>query len=191
MKPKGKFKKKFTETQKTALAKAALNAKLATETIVSLFGVRVSRSGGFASRGLVRLEAYWNLFPGYAFLMWLKGQKSKTGFNSQFWSLEYFPRTSGARYARILFYFNPTTSIKTHTSPGFKCGTIGKRPSHPLELSVQAVFIFVIQIKTHTPMFSSSWRFVIDENIFRWSKGILQQFFECLLWRWIWKCVPS
>jgi phenylalanyl-tRNA synthetase alpha chain len=130
---KGQVQEKITE-RKTALAKAALNAKLATETIdVSLSG-KGQEVGGLhpVTRTMERIETF---FRGIGFDV-AEGPEIEDDYHN-FEALN-IPAHHPARAMQDTFYFNPTTVLRTHT---------WKRPSHPLELSVQAVFIVVIQIK--------------------------------------------
>ena len=167
---KGQVQEKITE-HKTALAKAALNAKLATETIdVSLSG-KGQEVGGLhpVTRTMERIETF---FRGIGFDV-AEGPEIEDDYHN-FEALN-IPAHHPARAMQDTFYFNPTTVLRTHTSP-VQVRTM-ETTQPPIRIICPGRVYRCDSDQTHTPMFHQVEGLLIDENIsFADLKGILQQF---------------
>ncbi|AWY01139.1 phenylalanine--tRNA ligase subunit alpha [Marinomonas primoryensis] len=167
---KGQVQEKITE-RKTALAKAALNAKLATETIdVSLSG-KGQEVGGLhpVTRTMERIETF---FRGIGFDV-AEGPEIEDDYHN-FEALN-IPAHHPARAMQDTFYFNPTTVLRTHTSP-VQVRTM-ETTQPPIRIICPGRVYRCDSDQTHTPMFHQVEGLLIDENIsFADLKGILQQF---------------
>jgi phenylalanyl-tRNA synthetase alpha chain len=167
---KGQVQEKITE-RKIALAKAALNAKLATETIdVSLSG-KGQEVGGLhpVTRTMERIETF---FRGIGFDV-AEGPEIEDDYHN-FEALN-IPAHHPARAMQDTFYFNPTTVLRTHTSP-VQVRTM-EMTQPPIRIICPGRVYRCDSDQTHTPMFHQVEGLLIDENIsFADLKGILQQF---------------
>jgi phenylalanyl-tRNA synthetase alpha chain len=167
---KGQVQEKITE-RKTVLAKAALNAKLATETIdVSLSG-KGQEVGGLhpVTRTMERIETF---FRGIGFDV-AEGPEIEDDYHN-FEALN-IPAHHPARAMQDTFYFNPTTVLRTHTSP-VQVRTM-EMTQPPIRIICPGRVYRCDSDQTHTPMFHQVEGLLIDENIsFADLKGILQQF---------------
>ncbi len=167
---KGQVQEKITE-RKIALTKAALNAKLATETIdVSLSG-KGQEVGGLhpVTRTMERIETF---FRGIGFDV-AEGPEIEDDYHN-FEALN-IPAHHPARAMQDTFYFNPTTVLRTHTSP-VQVRTM-ETTQPPIRIICPGRVYRCDSDQTHTPMFHQVEGLLIDENIsFADLKGILQQF---------------
>ncbi|MCV2402616.1 phenylalanine--tRNA ligase subunit alpha [Marinomonas sp. C2222] len=161
---------KITE-RKAGLAKAALNAKLATETIdISLSG-KGQEVGGLhpVTRTMDRIESF---FRGIGFDV-ASGPEIEDDYHN-FEALN-IPAHHPARAMQDTFYFNPTTVLRTHTSPVQVRTMETSQP--PIRIICPGRVYRCDSDQTHTPMFHQVEGLLIDENIsFADLKGILQQF---------------
>ena len=157
--------------RKTALAAAALNAKLATETIdISLSG-KGQEIGGLhpVTRTMERIE---NFFRGIGFDV-ASGPEIEDDYHN-FEALN-IPAHHPARAMQDTFYFNPNTVLRTHTSPVQVRTMENNQP--PIRIICPGRVYRSDSDQTHTPMFHRVEGLLIDENIsFADLKGILQQF---------------
>ncbi len=167
---KDQVQEKITE-RKTALAVAALNAKLATETIdISLSG-KGQEVGGLhpVTRTMERIETF---FRGIGFDV-ASGPEIEDDYHN-FEALN-IPAHHPARAMQDTFYFNPTTVLRTHTSP-VQVRTM-ETTQPPIRIICPGRVYRCDSDQTHTPMFHQVEGLLIDENIsFADLKGILQQF---------------
>lgn len=167
---KGQVQEKITE-RKGKLAKAALDAKLATETIdISLSG-KGQEIGGLhpVTRTMERIE---NFFRGIGFDV-AAGPEIEDDYHN-FEALN-IPAHHPARAMQDTFYFNPTTVLRTHTSPVQVRTMEVSQP--PIRIICPGRVYRCDSDQTHTPMFHQVEGLLIDENIsFADLKGILQQF---------------
>ena len=127
--------------RKTALAAAALNAKLATETIdISLSG-KGQEIGGLhpVTRTMERIE---NFFRGIGFDV-ASGPEIEDDYHN-FEALN-IPAHHPARAMQDTFYFNPNTVLRTHTSPVQVRTMENNQPR--FVLSVQVAFTVATRIK--------------------------------------------
>lgn len=157
--------------RKAALAAAALNAKLATETIdISLSG-KGQEIGGLhpVTRTMERIE---NFFRGIGFDV-ASGPEIEDDYHN-FEALN-IPAHHPARAMQDTFYFNPNTVLRTHTSPVQVRTMENNQP--PIRIICPGRVYRSDSDQTHTPMFHQVEGLLIDENIsFADLKGILQQF---------------
>ncbi|MBM6549771.1 phenylalanine--tRNA ligase subunit alpha [Marinomonas ostreistagni] len=157
--------------RKTALAAAALNAKLANETIdISLSG-KGQEIGGLhpVTRTMERIE---NFFRGIGFDV-ASGPEIEDDYHN-FEALN-IPAHHPARAMQDTFYFNPNTVLRTHTSPVQVRTMENNQP--PIRIICPGRVYRSDSDQTHTPMFHQVEGLLIDENIsFADLKGILQQF---------------
>lgn len=167
---KGQVQEKITERKKS-LAKAALDAKLATETIdISLSG-KGQEVGGLhpVTRTMERIE---NFFRGIGFDV-AAGPEIEDDYHN-FEALN-IPAHHPARAMQDTFYFNPNTVLRTHTSPVQVRTMETSQP--PIRIICPGRVYRCDSDQTHTPMFHQVEGLLIDENIsFADLKGTLQQF---------------
>jgi len=167
---KDQVQEKITE-RKAGLVKAALNAKLATETIdISLSG-KGQEVGGLhpVTRTMERIETF---FRGIGFDV-AAGPEIEDDYHN-FEALN-IPAHHPARAMQDTFYFNPTTVLRTHTSP-VQVRTMEKTQP-PIRIICPGRVYRCDSDQTHTPMFHQVEGLLIDENIsFADLKGILQEF---------------
>ena len=167
---KGQVQEKITE-RKAGLERAALNAKLATETIdISLSG-KGQEIGGLhpVTKTMERIETF---FRGIGFDV-ATGPEIEDDYHN-FEALN-IPAHHPARAMQDTFYFNPTTVLRTHTSP-VQVRTM-ETTQPPIRIICPGRVYRCDSDQTHTPMFHQVEGLLIDENIsFADLKGILQQF---------------
>ncbi|MBD5770447.1 phenylalanine--tRNA ligase subunit alpha [Marinomonas colpomeniae] len=167
---KGQVQEKITE-RKAGLETAALNAKLATETIdISLSG-KGQEVGGLhpVTKTMERIETF---FRGIGFDV-ATGPEIEDDYHN-FEALN-IPAHHPARAMQDTFYFNPTTVLRTHTSP-VQVRTM-ETTQPPIRIICPGRVYRCDSDQTHTPMFHQVEGLLIDENIsFADLKGILQQF---------------
>ncbi|MBR7889696.1 phenylalanine--tRNA ligase subunit alpha [Marinomonas sp. A79] len=167
---KGQVQEKITE-HKAQLTKAALNAKLSSETIdISLSG-KGQDIGGLhpVTRTMERIETF---FRGIGFDV-AAGPEIEDDYHN-FEALN-IPAHHPARAMQDTFYFNPNTVLRTHTSP-VQVRTM-ETTQPPIRIICPGRVYRCDSDQTHTPMFHQVEGLLIDENIsFADLKGILQQF---------------
>ncbi|BDX03063.1 MAG: phenylalanine--tRNA ligase subunit alpha [Marinomonas sp.] len=167
---KDQVQEKITE-RKASLVKAALDAKLATETIdISLSG-KGQEVGGLhpVTRTMERIETF---FRGIGFDV-ASGPEIEDDYHN-FEALN-IPAHHPARAMQDTFYFNPSTVLRTHTSPVQVRTMETSQP--PIRIICPGRVYRCDSDQTHTPMFHQVEGLLIDENIsFADLKGILQQF---------------
>lgn len=157
--------------RKTALAAAALNAKLANETIDITLSGKGQEIGGLhpVTRTMERIE---NFFRGIGFDV-ASGPEIEDDYHN-FEALN-IPAHHPARAMQDTFYFNPNTVLRTHTSPVQVRTMENNQP--PIRIICPGRVYRSDSDQTHTPMFHQVEGLLIDENIsFADLKGILQQF---------------
>lgn len=167
---KEQVQEKMTE-RKTALAAAALNAKLANETIDITLSGKGQEIGGLhpVTRTMERIE---NFFRGIGFDV-ASGPEIEDDYHN-FEALN-IPAHHPARAMQDTFYFNPNTVLRTHTSPVQVRTMENNQP--PIRIICPGRVYRSDSDQTHTPMFHQVEGLLIDENIsFADLKGILQQF---------------
>ncbi|TDO99069.1 phenylalanine--tRNA ligase subunit alpha [Marinomonas balearica] len=157
--------------RKSALATAALDAKLASETIdISLTG-KGQDIGGLhpVTRTMERIESF---FKGIGFDV-ASGPEIEDDYHN-FEALN-IPAHHPARAMQDTFYFDPTTVLRTHTSP-VQVRTM-EQSQPPIRIICPGRVYRCDSDQTHTPMFHQVEGLLIDENIsFADLKGILQEF---------------
>lgn len=167
---KDQVQEKITE-RKLSLVNAALEAKLATETIdISLSG-KGQEVGGLhpVTRTMERIETF---FRGIGFDV-ASGPEIEDDYHN-FEALN-IPAHHPARAMQDTFYFNPSTVLRTHTSP-VQVRTM-ETTQPPIRIICPGRVYRCDSDQTHTPMFHQVEGLLIDENIsFADLKGILQQF---------------
>ncbi|KZN15377.1 MULTISPECIES: phenylalanine--tRNA ligase subunit alpha [Marinomonas] len=167
---KGQVQEKLN-ARKSDLAKAALNAKLATETIdISLSG-KGEEVGGLhpVTRTMERIESF---FRGIGFDV-AAGPEIEDDYHN-FEALN-IPAHHPARAMQDTFYFNPNTVLRTHTSPVQVRTMETSQP--PIRIICPGRVYRCDSDQTHTPMFHQVEGLLIDENIsFADLKGILHEF---------------
>ncbi|AEF54520.1 phenylalanine--tRNA ligase subunit alpha [Marinomonas posidonica] len=167
---KGQVQEKLN-ARKGDLAKAALNAKLATETIdISLSG-KGDDVGGLhpVTRTMDRIETF---FRGIGFDV-AAGPEIEDDYHN-FEALN-IPAHHPARAMQDTFYFNPNTVLRTHTSPVQVRTMETSQP--PIRIICPGRVYRCDSDQTHTPMFHQVEGLLIDENIsFADLKGILHEF---------------
>ncbi|MGB2064283.1 Phenylalanine--tRNA ligase alpha subunit [Marinomonas gallaica] len=157
--------------RKTALAAAALNAKLANETIDVTLSGKGQEIGGLhpVTRTMERIETF---FRGIGFDV-ASGPEIEDDYHN-FEALN-IPAHHPARAMQDTFYFNPNTVLRTHTSPVQVRTMENSQP--PIRIICPGRVYRSDSDQTHTPMFHQVEGLLIDENIsFADLKGILQQF---------------
>lgn len=157
--------------KKATLETAALNAKLAAETIdISLPG-RVMEQGGLhpVTRTIERIEQFFGEL-GFAVKA---GPEIEDGFHN-FDALN-IPAHHPARADHDTFYFNPDLMLRTQTS-GVQIRTM-EQQQPPLRIISPGRVYRNDYDQTHTPMFHQVEGLMIDENVsFAELRGILHDF---------------
>ena len=157
--------------RKALLVSAALNAKLAGETIdISLSG-KGQEVGGLhpVTRTQERIEGF---FKGIGFDI-ASGPEIEDDYHN-FEALN-IPEHHPARAMQDTFYFNANTVLRTHTSP-VQVRTM-ETTQPPIRIICPGRVYRCDSDQTHTPMFHQVEGLLIDENIsFADLKGTLQQF---------------
>ncbi|NLW05189.1 MAG: phenylalanine--tRNA ligase subunit alpha [Pseudomonadaceae bacterium] len=157
--------------RKDELDSAALNARLATESIdISLPG-RGQEMGGLhpVTRTINRIEDF---FSSIGFTV-AEGPEVEDDYHN-FEALN-IPAHHPARAMHDTFYFDAHTLLRTHTSPVQVREMENKQP--PIRIICPGRVYRCDSDMTHSPMFHQVEGLLIDENIsFADLKGILQQF---------------
>lgn len=158
-------------TRKEELESAALNARLAAESIdISLPG-RGQKMGGLhpVTRTINRIEDF---FSSIGFTV-AEGPEVEDDYHN-FEALN-IPAHHPARAMHDTFYFDAHTLLRTHTSPVQVREMENKQP--PIRIICPGRVYRCDSDMTHSPMFHQVEGLLIDENIsFADLKGILQQF---------------
>ncbi|GLR63756.1 phenylalanine--tRNA ligase subunit alpha [Marinospirillum insulare] len=158
-------------TRKDELDSAALNARLAAESIdISLPG-RGQEIGGLhpVTRTIDRIEDF---FSSIGFTV-AEGPEVEDDYHN-FEALN-IPEHHPARAMHDTFYFDAHTLLRTHTSPVQVREMENKQP--PIRIICPGRVYRCDSDMTHSPMFHQMEGLLIDENIsFADLKGILQQF---------------
>jgi len=158
-------------TRKAALEAAALNARLAAESIdISLPG-RGHETGGLhpVTRTINRIEDF---FSSIGFTV-AEGPEVEDDYHN-FEALN-IPAHHPARAMHDTFYFDAHTLLRTHTSPVQVREMENNQP--PIRIICPGRVYRCDSDMTHSPMFHQVEGLLIDENIsFADLKGILQQF---------------
>jgi len=159
------------EARKQALQDAALNARLAAETIDVTLPGRGQPSGGLhpVSMTLERIES---LFGQLGFSV-AEGPEIEDDFHN-FEALN-IPESHPARAMHDTFYFDAHTLLRTHTSPVQVRSMETQQP--PLRLIAPGRVYRCDSDLTHTPMFHQIEGLLVDEQVsFADLKGILDDF---------------
>lgn len=157
--------------RKEALDSAALNARLAAESIDITLPGRGQIIGGLhpVTRTINRIEDF---FSSIGFTV-AEGPEVEDNYHN-FEALN-IPAHHPARAMHDTFYFNADTLLRTHTSPVQVREMENKQP--PIRIICPGRVYRCDSDMTHSPMFHQVEGLLIDENIsFADLKGILQQF---------------
>jgi len=159
------------QDKKEQIQSAALNAKLASETIdVSLPG-RGRKNAGLhpVTRTLQRIE---KLFADMGFTV-KTGPEIEDDYHN-FEALN-IPESHPARAMHDTFYFDPHTVLRTHTSP-VQIRTM-ESEAPPLRIIAPGRVYRCDSDLTHTPMFHQVEGLMVDKNVsFADLKGLLDEF---------------
>ena len=161
--------------RKTALDSAALNARLAAETIdVTLPGRGVEQGGLHpVTRMLERIEDFFTK-AGYQVA---EGPEIEDDFHN-FEALN-IPSHHPARAMHDTFYFDATTLLRTHTSPVQVRTMEAQQP--PIRIICPGRVYRNDYDQTHSPMFHQMEGLVVDKGIsFADLKGTLEEFVSVL-----------
>lgn len=161
--------------RKADLEAAALNAKLAAETIdVTLPGRGVEQGGLHpVTRMLERIEDFFTK-AGYQVA---EGPEIEDDFHN-FEALN-IPSHHPARAMHDTFYFDATTLLRTHTSPVQVRTMEAQQP--PIRIICPGRVYRCDYDQTHSPMFHQMEGLVVDKNIsFADLKGTLEEFVSVL-----------
>lgn len=153
------------------LRMAALNAKLASETVDVTLPGRHSEVGGLhpVSRTIARIESFFNEL-GFAVK---SGPEVEDAFHN-FDALN-IPAHHPARADHDTFYFNPDLMLRTQTS-GVQIRTM-ETEAPPLRIISPGRVYRNDYDQTHTPMFHQVEGLMVDKNVsFTELKGILHDF---------------
>ena len=158
---------------KEQLESAALNAKLAGETIDVTLPGRGEEVGGLhpVTRTMERIEAFFTRI----------GYDVETGpeIEDDYHNFEALniPSHHPARAMHDTFYIDPTTVLRTHTSP-VQVRTMEKQ-APPIRIICPGRVYRCDSDITHTPMFHQVEGLVVDKNIsFADLKGVIDQFLK-------------
>jgi len=164
---------KSIEARKTGLEQAALNARLAGETIdISLPG-RNAQSGGLhpVTRTIERIE---KLFANAGFSV-AEGPEIEDDYHN-FEALN-IPAHHPARAMHDTFYFDEHLLLRTHTSPVQI--RVMENAEPPMKVIAPGRVYRCDSDLTHTPMFHQVEGFLVDENVtFADLKGIIHDFLQ-------------
>jgi len=164
---------KSIEARKTGLEQAALNARLAGETIdISLPG-RNAQSGGLhpVTRTIERIE---KLFANAGFSV-AEGPEIEDDYHN-FEALN-IPAHHPARAMHDTFYFDEHLLLRTHTSPVQI--RVMENTEPPMKVIAPGRVYRCDSDLTHTPMFHQVEGFLVDENVtFADLKGIIHDFLQ-------------
>ncbi len=159
------------EARKAELESAALNARLAAESVDVTLPGRGMESGGLhpVTRTLERIE---ELFVQLGFEV-AEGPEIEDDYHN-FEALN-IPESHPARAMHDTFYFDPHTVLRTHTSP-VQIRTMEKSEP-PLRVIAPGRVYRCDSDLTHTPMFHQVEGLLVDEQVsFAELKGILDDF---------------
>ncbi|WP_276783231.1 phenylalanine--tRNA ligase subunit alpha [Thalassolituus oleivorans] len=157
--------------RKLALETAALNAKLASETIDVTLPGRAVQEGSLhpVTRTLERIEAFFSN-AGYHVA---EGPEVEDDFHN-FEALN-IPSHHPARAMHDTFYFDATTLLRTHTSPVQVRTMESQEP--PIRIICPGRVYRCDYDQTHSPMFHQVEGLLVDKGIsFADLKGTIQQF---------------
>jgi phenylalanyl-tRNA synthetase alpha chain len=157
--------------RKLALETAALNAKLASETIDVTLPGRAVQEGSLhpVTRTLERIEAFFSN-AGYHLA---EGPEVEDDFHN-FEALN-IPSHHPARAMHDTFYFDATTLLRTHTSPVQVRTMESQEP--PIRIICPGRVYRCDYDQTHSPMFHQVEGLLVDKGIsFADLKGTIQQF---------------
>jgi phenylalanyl-tRNA synthetase alpha chain len=157
--------------RKLALETAALNAKLASETIDVTLPGRAVQEGSLhpVTRTLERIEAFFSN-AGYHVA---EGPEVEDDFHN-FEALN-IPSHHPARAMHDTFYFDATTLLRTHTSPVQVRTMESQEP--PIRIICPGRVYSCDYDQTHSPMFHQVEGLLVDKGIsFADLKGTIQQF---------------
>jgi phenylalanyl-tRNA synthetase alpha chain len=159
--------------QKQKFESVALDARLVSETIDVTLPGRGEDVGGLhpVTRTMERIEAFFSRV-GYAVET---GPEIEDDYHN-FEALN-IPSHHPARAMHDTFYINPTTVLRTHTSP-VQVHTM-KRQAPPIRIICPGRVYRCDSDLTHTPMFHQVEGLVVDKNIsFADLKGVIDQFLK-------------
>ena len=161
------------DTKKKSLGLEALNAKLAGETIDVTLPGRGEDVGGLhpVTRTLDRIESFFRRV----------GYDVETGpeIEDDYHNFEALniPSHHPARAMHDTFYINPTTVLRTHTSP-VQVRTMEEQ-APPIRIICPGKVYRCDSDLTHTPMFHQVEGLVVDQDIsFADLKGVIDQFLK-------------
>ncbi|MFO7592651.1 MAG: phenylalanine--tRNA ligase subunit alpha [Pseudomonadota bacterium] len=159
------------EARKLALQEAALNARLAAETIdVTLPGR--GQAGGGLHPVTMTLERIESLFSQLGFRV-AEGPEIEDDFHN-FEALN-IPKSHPARAMHDTFYFDAHTLLRTHTSPVQV--RVMEKEQPPLRVIAPGRVYRCDSDLTHTPMFHQIEGLLVDEQVsFADLKGLLDDF---------------
>jgi len=159
--------------QKQKFESVALDARLASETIDVTLPGRGEDVGGLhpVTRTMERIEAFFSRV----------GYDVETGpeIEDDYHNFEALniPSHHPARAMHDTFYINPTTVLRTHTSP-VQVHTM-ERQAPPIRIICPGRVYRCDSDLTHTPMFHQVEGLVVDKNIsFADLKGVIDQFLK-------------
>ena len=159
--------------QKERMESAALNAKLVGETIDVTLPGRGEEMGGLhpVTRTMERIEAFFTRI-GYVVEIGPEIEDDYHNFEALNISSHH-----PARAMHDTFYIDPTTVLRTHTSP-VQVRTMEKQPP-PIRIICPGRVYRCDSDITHTPMFHQVEGLVVDKNIsFADLKGVIDQFLK-------------
>ena len=159
--------------QKQKFESVALDARLVSETIDVTLPGRGEDVGGLhpVTRTMERIEAFFSRV-GYAVET---GPEIEDDYHN-FEALN-IPSHHPARAMHDTFYINPTTVLRTHTSP-VQVHTM-ERQAPPIRIICPGRVYRCDSDLTHTPMFHQVEGLVVDKNIsFADLKGVIDQFLK-------------
>ena len=159
--------------RKAGFEKAAIDAKLASETVDVTLPGRASEVGGLhpVTRTMERIEAFFTKV-GYDIA---EGPEIEDDYHN-FEALN-IPAHHPARAMHDTFYINENTVLRTHTSPVQIRTMEGKQP--PIRVVCPGRVYRCDSDLTHTPMFHQVEGLVVDKNISMADlKGTVDQFLK-------------
>ncbi|MGS2722686.1 phenylalanine--tRNA ligase subunit alpha [Porticoccus sp. GXU_MW_L64] len=160
-------------TRKAGFEKAAIDAKLESETVDVTLPGRASEVGGLhpVTRTMERIEAFFTKV-GYDIA---EGPEIEDDYHN-FEALN-IPAHHPARAMHDTFYINENTVLRTHTSPVQIRTMEGKQP--PIRVVCPGRVYRCDSDLTHTPMFHQVEGLVVDKNISMADlKGTVDQFLK-------------
>ncbi len=169
---KGELQKAI-ESRKTALEQAALNARLASETIDVTLPGRNAQSGGLhpVTRTIERIE---KLFANAGFSV-AEGPEIEDDYHN-FEALN-IPAHHPARAMHDTFYFDEHLLLRTHTSPVQI--RVMENAEPPMKVIAPGRVYRCDSDLTHTPMFHQVEGFLVDEGVtFADLKGVIHDFLQ-------------